>query len=129
MEDFLSIDEVYEILNRIWEGIPENILAGLNGGIILEEDIKYHPESEEGHPLYILGEYVSGPLGRMIKIYYGSLRASYSYKTSKFIERKLEEVLFHELTHHLESLAGEEDLRIEDFINMENYRRSKEGRN
>jgi len=122
---FPDIDTIHENLNNIADSLPEKIYKGLNGGISLVEEIKYHPESEKTRPLYVLGEYVNGPMGRSINIYYGSLKQVYEYENHFSIEEKLEEVLFHELTHHLESLAGEEDLRIEDYINMERYRSLK----
>lgn len=125
---FPDIDEIHEMLNKIADSIPEGIYRGLNGGIILLEELKYHRESEKNHPLYVLGEYVNGPMGRNVNIYYGSLSKAYAYEDIYTIEEKLEEVLFHELTHHLESLAGEEDLRIEDFINMKKYREKKRGK-
>ncbi len=38
------------------------------------------------------------------------------------IEEKLRETLFHEFIHHLESLAGERDLEIEDAENLAKYK-------
>ena len=38
------------------------------------------------------------------------------------IEEKLRETLYHEFTHHLESLGGEKGLEIEDAENLARYR-------
>ncbi len=122
---FPDIDTIHEILNDIADRIPEKVYWMLSGGVALVEEIKYHKESEPNRPLYVLGEYINGPLGRSINIYYGSLRKVYEDEESFDIVEKLEEVLFHELTHHLESLAGVEDLRLEDYLNMEEYRSLK----
>ncbi len=119
---FPDIDTIHEMLDEISDRIPLDIYKELNGGIVLVEEIKYHPEMEESRPLYILGEYVNNYMRRNVNIYYGSLKAVYENEINFDVEKKLEEVLFHELTHHLESLAGEDDLGIEDHINMEKYR-------
>ena len=40
-------------------------------------------------------------------------------------KERLKKTLFHEFTHHLESLAGERDLEIEDERQLAAYRREK----
>lgn len=121
MGHFPNIDEIQEILEDIVEDIPEEFFDGLNGGIVLEEDIKYHPDSQEGRPLYVLGEYVQSVLGKHIVIYYGSLKRVYQYEYEFLIYEKIREVLIHEFIHHLETRAGEIGLRLEDREALKEY--------
>lgn len=125
MNKFPSIEEAHNILDDIAESLPKEVYKGLNGGIILSEETLEHEESSEERPLYILGQYIIDNLGKRIKIYYGSIEKIYFYSTKDEIKEKLREVLIHELTHHIEFLAGEKDLLIEDHIFMEEYRKEK----
>ena len=118
------IDEVEEILEDICESIPSYAFDHLNGGIILSEDKKYHEESR-ADDLLIMGEYQRSILGNMIKIYYGSFMEMYRYSPRERLKEKLEEVLLHEFTHHLEFLANEWGLVIEDKKFLEEYRKGK----
>lgn len=118
------IDEVEEILENICESIPSYAFDHLNGGIILSEDKKYHEESR-ADDLLIMGEYQRSILGNMIKIYYGSFMEMYRYSSRERLKEKLEEVLLHEFTHHLEFLANEWGLVIEDKKFLEEYRKGK----
>lgn len=116
------IDEVEEILDEICESIPTYAFDHLNGGIILVEDKKYHEEARNDD-LLVMGEYQRSVLGNMIKIYYGSFMEMYRFSSSDRLREKLEEVLLHEFTHHLEFLANEWGLVIEDKKFLEEYRK------
>ena len=118
------IDEVEEILEDICESIPSYAFDHLNGGIILSEDKKYHEEAR-AEDLLVMGEYQRSILGNMIKIYYGSFMEMYRYSSRERLKEKLEEVLLHEFTHHLEFLANEWGLVIEDKKFLEEYRKGK----
>lgn len=118
------IDEVEEILEEICESIPSYAFDHLNGGIILSEDKKYHEEAR-ADDLLIMGEYQRSILGKMIKIYYGSFMEMYRFSSRERLKEKLEEVLLHEFTHHLEFLANEWGLVIEDKKFLEEYRKGK----
>ncbi len=122
MDNFPTIDELHEILDQIAEEIPVEFFHKLNQGIILLPEYKLHPESRDRDKLYIMGEYVRSVAGRHIVIYYGSFKQIYRGYSRELLREKLRETLFHELTHHLESLAGERGLEIEDAINLEKYR-------
>ncbi|MDU6032038.1 MAG: metallopeptidase family protein, partial [Peptoniphilus harei] len=119
------IDEVQEILEEICESIPSYAYEHLNGGIILTEEAKYHEEAY-AEELVIMGEYQRSMLGNMIKIYYGSFMDMYRFSSRETLREKLEEVLFHEFTHHLEFLANEWGLVIEDKKFLEEYRKRKQ---
>lgn len=119
------IDEVQEMLEEICESIPSYAYEHLNGGIILTEEAKYHEEAY-AEDLVIMGEYQRSMLGNMIKIYYGSFMDMYRFSSREILREKLEEVLLHEFTHHLEFLANEWGLVIEDKKFLEEYRKRKQ---
>jgi hypothetical protein len=73
--------------------------------------------------LYTLGEYHhSYSMGRYITMYYGSFAVVYGHLSPEELKIRLRETLRHEFTHHLESLAGEKDLEIEDERQLARYR-------
>jgi hypothetical protein len=73
--------------------------------------------------LFTLGEYhYSYSMGRYICMYYGSFAALYGHLPPEEFKVQLRETLRHEFTHHLESLAGEKDLEIEDERQLAKYR-------
>jgi len=117
-----TIDAVEEMLGQIADEIPSMFFEKLNGGVILLEECKPHPHSQGD--LYIMGEYSRRhDLGRHISIYYGSFMRVYAYAPEAVLRQKLRESLLHELTHHLESLAGERGLEMQDKIQLAEYRR------
>lgn len=118
----LTFEEAYQALNEISDTIPQEIYRHLNGGIILLPDIKLHPKSR-GNGLYTLGEYHFEPngFGRYITLYYGSFCRTYGYLSNEAFRKKLMEVLYHELTHHLEHLAGDKTLEIKDHEDIARY--------
>jgi len=75
--------------------------------------------------LYTLGEYRRDQLGRYIVIYYGSICAVHGRASREVMKRHLKDLLSHELTHHLESLAGSRDLEVEDEMQLDEYFRGK----
>lgn len=117
----ISIDEVEAMLERAAAKIPKELYKDLNGGIILLPDTKIHQQAV-ANDLYILGEYHrSRSMGRYIAIYYGSFKRASGHLSKQQLENKLEHTLKHEFTHHIESLAGDRDLEIEDEKNINRY--------
>ena len=123
----ITFDEAAEALDEIAQELPREIYADLNGGINLLPDEKFHPEGN-GDDLYIMGEYCYNNLGRYINIYYGSLTRVYPHLPAAKIKQKIADVLKHEFTHHLESLAGEKELAVKDTIDLEKYKRKTKPR-
>ena len=119
----LTYKQMQEALDVIADGVPPEIYAKLNGGIVLSPETKVHPQSV-GDELVINGEYHHEPngLGRYIVLYYGSMSRSYGRLPDTAQIKKLKEVLYHELTHHLENLAGDKSLELTDAKNLEKYR-------
>lgn len=126
----ISIKEMEEMLNEIAEELPQQIYKRLNGGIILLPETKQNPKRQATN-LYILGQYHhGGVMGRYISIYYGSFKRVYGHLPKEELRKKLMKTLKHEFTHHLESMAGEKDLEIEDekFIREYFEKRNKNKR-
>ena len=121
-----TIDEVNEMLDEIASELPEEIFRDLNGGVSLLAESKKSEKDPSGG-LYTLGEYRRDQMGRYIVIYYGSLTAVYGSSSYNKMRKHLRDVLTHELTHHLESLAGERDLEIEDEMDLYDYFTRKNG--
>ena len=116
----LSIDEVNEILDDHYEQIPMELFAWLNGGVVLLEEAL--PDPEAGEDVYVMGEYCCDEMGRYIKIYYGSFAALLADEPRKVWEEELWITLRHELTHHMEGLAGERSLERKDSEQLEQFR-------
>jgi predicted Zn-dependent protease with MMP-like domain len=121
----LDIDGFSIALDEAAEQIPEELLRGLNGGIIVLPDIKMHPNDPQRN-LYIMGEYhVQIPgLGRYIVLYYGSFERIFGVATpndNATLREEIRKTLIHELRHHIESLSGVRDLEYEDELKLESY--------
>lgn len=118
----VSLDEARDMLDDLVAELPEEIFARLNGGVLLLPEVKLSAEAVAGD-LYTLGEYEHGyHMGRTVRIYYGSILRAYGDMQPDRFRETLREVLHHELTHHLESMAGEHDLEDDDALHLAWYR-------
>ena len=115
-----SIDEITEMLDEIALELPKEIFRELNGGVSVLHETKQNYADPKGG-LYVLGEYHRDQMGRYITIYYGSICVVYGRDTPEQMRANLKKILTHELTHHMESLAGERDLEIKDEIELDEY--------
>ena len=108
----MTYEEAHELLEKMVAELPDEILKGLNCGIILTDET-----ITDADGLVILGCYHVEPmgLGRYITIHYGSLVACYGHH-HRYFEDKIRDVLHHELIHHLEHLAGDKSLEKQDEI-------------
>lgn len=128
---YMNYETFAEIADGFWDEIPERFKRGLHGLHVLE---RLKPDPEE-RGLVRLGEYhhsgfpsVLGGfegIGRHIVLYYGSF-ASVARGNPRFDwEGEIWETLIHELRHHLETLAWNEDLVKEDMKFLSEYRKGK----
>jgi len=119
----IDIDHFSLIVNTQAEKLPEAIYRQLNLGIGVVERAKLEKHSAPERPLYVLGEYrTHHAIGRGILIYYGSFARAYPFmKDENELTKEIERVLKHELTHHLESLAGARNLEIADAKFLMDY--------
>lgn len=117
------MDRLRALCDEAAEGIPEELLRELHGGIALTEQAKVHASSDPRKPLYILGEYLNSyHTGRHIMLYGGSIDRVYGHLPDEELKRELERIIRHELTHHIESLSGVRDLEVYDEEMLEEYR-------
>ena len=119
-----SIDDINELLDEIAAELPDEVFCDLNGGVSLVPETKLS-SADPGGGLFTLGEYRHDQMGRYIVLYYGSIRAVHGGDSREEMRANLKKLLSHELTHHLEALAGERDLEIEDKREIEGYLRGR----
>lgn len=111
-----------ELLDEIAGEMPEEFYQELNGGVILSPDCRLHPQAV-GDDLYILGEYRrERQLGKYIVIYYGSFMKLFGHLSKEKLYKRLRKTVLHEFRHHLEGLAGEKGLEVEDAIQLAKYK-------
>ncbi|MDD3109012.1 MAG: hypothetical protein PHH32_00020 [Eubacteriales bacterium] len=115
-ESQISVNQFTRLLEEAAAELPQEIFKDLNLGIGVVEGCKLNPRTASGRPAYILGEYrAGGTMGRGIVLYFGSfVRVFHDLADDALGKVRITDVLKHELTHHLESLAGERDLEILD---------------
>ncbi len=101
----ISFDEAGKILDRTAESLPVEIFKDLNGGINL-----LHDTVEDADGWLVMGMYIIDNMGSRIEIYYGSFEAAFEGSSYEEVEKELIDTLKHELTHHIETLAGDKSL-------------------
>lgn len=117
----VSIEEMHEMLNDLADELPLDFYIELSGGISLTPDVVYSP-NDRNRDLFILAQYHhGGQMGRYITVYYGSFSRVFGHLPHDALKEKLRHVLRHEFRHHLESMAGNHDLEIEDEEYIEAY--------
>ena len=122
----MTFEVFEETALEIAETFPEDLFRELNGGIMVRRHRRLHPAAQD-HDLFVLGEYhMDRFLGRFIVLYYGSFELCFGYSREEELRERIRKVLLHEFRHHLESLAGEYDLEIEDAVEISQYRYHKQ---
>lgn len=117
----ISIEEFEKIINDAVQSLPHSYDLNLNGAYHIEENQKVDDDD-----YYILGEYIEEPyLGRFIVLYYGSFVELLKHATYVEWEEEVKDTIWHELQHHLESLAGNEELAKQE----ENEKRNRQSKN
>lgn len=117
MEGDVSFSQFAEWADEILEKVPEVLLRELHGGIQLSREARREPTDPPG--VYHLGEYIVDPyLGHMIILYYGSFRKIFRDEPPEVWRDELENTIWHELRHHVETLAGVDDLVEEDVMEL-----------
>ena len=126
----MDFDTFARVAHEAFETIPEEFREGVDGLTIRPEKVP-HP----AHPgVYTLGQCLteaypsdwSGPdtLRSVLVLYHGSFRARARRDPGFDWEGELWETLTHELRHHLESLANQDDLEGVDYAMEEAFRRA-----
>jgi len=106
-----TFEEAEIMLDELIDELPPEIFNGLNCGVSLLPDTMYNSNG-----LLILGQYHVQPygLGRYVTINFGSLVMVHGHLPAEDFKIKIKETLHHELTHHLEHLAGDKTLENKD---------------
>lgn len=119
----LTFTEAQQALTELADAIPPEIYKSLNGGILLLPQEKRHPAGKAGE-LYIQGEYHYEPngMGRYVVLYYGSLVKTAGHLSDGQFRERLRQVLYHELTHHIEHISGDRSLEKEDMAFLRRYK-------
>ncbi|MCL2617129.1 MAG: hypothetical protein FWD96_05745 [Defluviitaleaceae bacterium] len=114
----LTFEESRKALTHMADSLPQSIYNELNGGILLLPGT-----AADDDELLILGQYHVEPfgMGRYITVYYGSMIEAFGHLGPRAFLKKLKDVLHHELVHHLEDLAGDNSLEIQDTLDIERY--------
>jgi hypothetical protein len=112
-----------------WERIPDAFKEGIEA-LVIARDAKKHDRSPD---IYTLGECKTeswpsdygGPdtIRSELVLYYGSFRRLATLDEGFDWEAEIWETLTHELKHHLESLAAEDDLEGIDAAMEQHFRR------
>ena len=122
----VDIDRFAAILEEQAALLPKEVLKNLNLGIGVSEKAKRDRRARPGLALYILGEHhVHHVMGRGVVLYYGSFQKAYPglMDDEELLRPEIDRVLRHELTHHLESQAGNRDLEYDDAVNLAKWNR------
>jgi protein-tyrosine-phosphatase len=101
----VSFEEAGKMLDEAAEALPEEIFKSLNGGVNLLPDTR-----ESGDGRYTMGLYHNDVMGRRVEIFYGSFVRLYGDIPPEEFRAHLVSTLHHELTHHIEGLAGDRTL-------------------
>ncbi len=100
-----SFKEFTDMLDKAVNRIPPRFCCQLTGGFNVQKG------KQRDGDYYILGEYVEGDhLGSFIAFYYGSFVEVLEDEPREAWEAEILDTVLHELQHHLESLAGRDDL-------------------
>ena len=113
----------------VWQKIPEQYKQGIDA-LVIESKAHAHPD----HPdFFTLGECVTeaypsdygGPdtIRSAVVLYYGSFAAVAADYEDFDWEQEVEETILHELQHHLEHLADDDQLTDYDYAVEENFLR------
>lgn len=100
-----SFNKFAAMLDQTVDSIPPHFLCDLTGGFNLQKCVKREGE------YYILGEYIEDGIGGcFIVFYYGSFVELLEDEPDDCWEAEIIDTMLHEMQHHLESLAGRDDL-------------------
>jgi hypothetical protein len=114
---------------QLWQEIPGTYRAGVDG-LRVERGARAHPSLAD---VYTMGECLTetypsdfgGPdtTRSLVVLYYGSFWRLSRLDPEFDWEGELWETLTHELRHHLESLAADDELEEQDYAADENFKR------
>ncbi len=102
--------------------IPQEIFNGLNLGVVVSPDRQVDDEEKD---FYIMGEYIQDALGCQVVLYYGTFKYFFKGEPLKDWQDEILSTLKHELLHHIEALAGQEDLAVMEEMEVRTRKQEK----
>jgi hypothetical protein len=126
----MTFDEFQRIAEAAFEAIPEEYRVGIDGLVVSREAVP-HPELPD---IWTLGmcdteSYPSDWVGpettrSVVIVYWGSFRNLSRLDPEFDWEAEIHETIEHEVRHHLEWLAGHDDLGDVDYAMDESFKRA-----
>lgn len=117
------------VAEAAWGEVPEQFREGIDG-LVIDPGTEPHPDLPDIYTLgycdteSYLSEWVSPETTRsIIRLYYGSFRALSRLDPDFDWEAEIHETVQHEIRHHLEWLAGEDQLGGVDYAMDEAFKR------
>ena len=128
----MTFEEFESEAHRMWEEIPPEYKEGIDG-IVVKRKAEVHPEHDD---YYTMGmcftePYPSDYMGpettrSILALYYGSFRQVAGDDPDFPWQEELWETITHELRHHLEYLAEDDELGGVDYAQEQTYLRGKD---
>lgn len=123
----MKIDEFNAYINYLIEKeIPSILLKDLNMGIYVSPKFQ---EDDDEEDYYIMGEYIQDELGNQVVLYYGSFKYFLEDAQLSQWQKEIMDTIKHELTHHIEAMAGQEDLAIQEEVELTYRKHMKQKKN
>lgn len=119
----MKLDEFITFVEYITDKeIPPILLRDLNLGIIVNPKKQKDDEEKD---YYIMGEYIQNEAGNQVLLFYGSFRYFLEDESIKVWHKEIMDTIKHELIHHIEAMAGQEDLALQEDLEVYNRKKSK----
>ena len=125
----MNYREFQRVATEVFDGIPERFRAGVEGLEITRATVP-HPTLPD---IYTLGECITetyptefggaGEVRSVVALYYGSFLALSRLDDDWDWDEEIYETITHEVQHHLESLASDESLEVQDYAEDQNFAR------
>lgn len=120
----MKINEFIDYVVDVSENkIPPVLLRDLNMGIHVSPK---QQEDDEENDYYIMGEYIQNELGNQVVLYYGSFRYFLQDDPLETWHKEIMDTIKHELIHHVEAMAGQEDLALQEDIEVSIRKKSSQ---
>lgn len=108
-----SFDQFAEMVDIAVDRIPPRFCRDLTGGFTVQE------KSKSDGRYITMGQYVEGGhLGCFIVFYYGSFAALLNNQPIEVWQKEILDTVLHEMQHHLESMAGRNDLARQEMAEL-----------
>ena len=125
----MTFDEFERRAHEVFDAVPPEYREGVDG-LAVERRAVPHPELPD---VYTLGECLTetyptewggaGEVRSIVMLYYGSFLRLSRLEEEWDWEEEIWETVTHEIRHHLESLALDDELEVRDYADDQNFAR------